>query len=76
MSSSPEATGPKSENPYCVRCGKHLGMAFHETNEHDEAASKTPAGGRVPSGTPVVAGSEREALTVPPAGSTELGDLS
>lgn len=24
-------------NPYCMRCGEHLGMPFHETNEHDEA---------------------------------------
>ena len=28
----------EDENPYCMRCGKHLGMPFHETNEHDEAA--------------------------------------
>lgn len=35
--SKPEATGPKSENPYCMRCSKHLGSAFHETSEHDAA---------------------------------------
>lgn len=35
--SKPHATGAKPENPYCMRCGKHLGLAFHETNEHDEA---------------------------------------
>ena len=29
-----------SENPYCMRCGRHLGMAFHETNEHDEARER------------------------------------
>lgn len=34
-----------SENPYCMRCGKHLGMPNHETNEHDEAAARQkPAG--------------------------------
>lgn len=25
------------ENPYCMRCSKHLGLMFHETNEHDRA---------------------------------------
>jgi len=30
------------ENPYCMKCGKHLGMPFHETNEHDEAAQTQP----------------------------------
>ena len=33
----PHATGPKPENPYCMRCSKHLGSAFHETSEHDAA---------------------------------------
>ena len=33
----PHPTGPKPENPYCMRCGKHLGKPFHETNEHDDA---------------------------------------
>lgn len=29
-----------SENPYCMRCGKHLGLAFHETDEHDAARER------------------------------------
>ena len=29
--------GPRPENPYCMRCSRHLGSPFHETNEHDEA---------------------------------------
>lgn len=36
----PHATGPRSENPYCTRCSKHLGLSFHETNEHDEARTR------------------------------------
>jgi ribosomal protein L44E len=40
MTTRPEATGPKSENPYCSRCGKHLAIAFHETNEHDDAKAR------------------------------------
>jgi hypothetical protein len=36
----PVATGPKPENPYCMRCSRHLGKSFHETNEHNEAASR------------------------------------
>lgn len=27
------------ENPYCMRCGKHLGKPHHETNEHDKTAA-------------------------------------
>ena len=37
---TPEPTGPKSENPNCMRCGRHLGLKFHETNEHDEARAR------------------------------------
>lgn len=37
----PHPTGPRSENPYCSRCGKHLALSFHETNEHDEAKART-----------------------------------
>lgn len=40
MSEKPEATGPRSENPYCVRCSQHLGISFHETNEHDAARER------------------------------------
>ena len=38
--SDPVPTGPRSQNPYCMRCSKHLGIAFHETNEHDEAQDR------------------------------------
>jgi hypothetical protein len=38
--SEPVATGPRSENPYCARCSKHLGKPFHETGEHDEARAR------------------------------------
>ena len=34
------------ENPYCMKCGKHLGMPFHETNEHEEAARIAREGGQ------------------------------
>jgi hypothetical protein len=27
----------ESENPYCMICSRHLGMPFHETNEHSDA---------------------------------------
>lgn len=40
MSEMPKPTGPRSENPYCTRCGRHLGLKFHETNEHDEARAR------------------------------------
>lgn len=33
----PRVNRSRSENPYCS-CGKHLGMSFHESSEHDEAA--------------------------------------
>lgn len=26
-----------------MRCGKHLGLSFHETNEHDEAVERAEA---------------------------------
>lgn len=38
--SGPQPTGAKAQNPYCVRCSKHLGLPFHETNEHDEASER------------------------------------
>jgi len=32
--------GMPNENPYCMRCSRHLGLSFHETNEHDEARAR------------------------------------
>ena len=40
MSDRPHATGPKTENPYCMRCSKHLALPFHESSEHTEAAAR------------------------------------
>lgn len=28
----------QDENPYCMKCSRHLGMPFHETSEHEAAA--------------------------------------
>lgn len=34
-----EPVDEHEHNEYCTRCNRHLGMPFHDTNEHDEAVA-------------------------------------